>query len=72
MSALLADGPNLDYALRYAGAGMRVFPLKPDKTPLILKYHQTASTDPRQVELWWDQWPNALIGHVIDPAHRPD
>lgn len=67
MSAQPAEQANIDYALRYANAGLQIFPLKPDKTPLIVRYHQTASTDPQQIKHWWEQWPNALIGHVLNP-----
>ena len=67
MTAQPVEQANLDFALKYANAGLQVFPLKPDKTPLIVRYHQTASVDPQQIGHWWEQWPNALIGHVLDP-----
>lgn len=67
MSAEPQPEPLIHSALKYGQAGLKVFPLKADKTPLIVRYHQTASTDPHQIEHWWQQWPNALIGHTLDP-----
>ena len=62
-------------ALRLAARGVAVFPCRPDKAPLIgpdkdefgEKIPKTggfyqATADHQQVEEWWKQWPNALIG----------
>jgi hypothetical protein len=50
------------YALGYAAAGHHVFPLKADKTPYTEHGMLEATDDIRQVEAWWDVWPDALIG----------
>jgi hypothetical protein len=66
------------HALLYAGAGLEVFPLHPDKTPRTTHGMKDASTDKATVEAWWAQWPDALIGCRIpagivvidvDPKH---
>src|SRR5262249_38913139 len=32
------------------------------KHPLVDKQHERSTTDPEQLERWWGQWPQALIG----------
>jgi hypothetical protein len=65
-------------ALNYAKGRYRVFPLhspiidgcscpNPDcssvgKHPRIADWQNKATTDPRQIVRWWDQWPDANIG----------
>lgn len=50
-------------ALRYAGMGCPVFPVRPgDKQPLTGRGFHDASDDPCQVAQWWRQWPDANIG----------
>lgn len=49
-------------ALRLAGAGVPVFPCKPDKAPLTRNGFKDASADPDQVRAWWAQYPYALPG----------
>jgi len=56
---------NLELALRFAEAGIAVFPCGPDKRPL-LKWRELSSSDPEAVEQWWRRWPDALPG--IDMA----
>lgn len=70
-------------AVAYAHAGLAVFPLAPDKSPLQTRVptapSQTgASTDAAFIAELWDTWPAALIGHRvtagqvlidIDPRH---
>jgi Bifunctional DNA primase/polymerase, N-terminal len=60
--------PFLGAALRYAGIGWPVFPLRPrDKTPLIAKADggngcRDATTDAETITAWWARWPEANIG----------
>lgn len=50
-------------ALAYAEMGYAVFPCAPGgKTPLTGHGFLDASTDPRQIEAWWEQHPGANIG----------
>ena len=66
-----ATNPLLASALRYAGRGWPVFPLRPGaKTPLTQTGFKEAVTDEAQVRAWWKQWPSANIGlatgHAFD------
>lgn len=66
-NALLQD------AIIYAtDMGMKVLPCKPsgeqNKAPLIRNGFKAASADTGQIQSWWQQWPNALIGVAI-PDH---
>lgn len=51
-------------ALRYAAAGVAVFPLRPGgKVPLPgSRGHLEATTDPRRITAWWNANPAANIG----------
>lgn len=51
-------------ALDYAELGYPVFPCASDLNPAPLTRHgfKDASTDPEQIEAWWQQFPNACIG----------
>jgi replicative DNA helicase len=71
----------LEHALAYAARGLEIFPLKPDKAPLIGGGMNASSSDPDKVLAWWQQWPNALIGCRVpvdriildvDPRHGGD
>jgi len=60
--------PLIDHALQYVSRHWFIFPLKPrSKQPLISKaqggrgFHD-ATTDPKQIEVWWGQCPDANIG----------
>jgi hypothetical protein len=52
---------NRDVALRIVGAGLAVFPARPDKKkrPLV-KWRKSSSTDPETIERWWKRWPGAV------------
>ena len=50
-------------ALRYAAAGIAVFPLiERDKKPLTANGFKDATTDPEKIEEWWSVHPNANVG----------
>lgn len=50
-------------ALAYAELGYAVFPCAPGgKAPLTPRGFLDASTEPDQIEAWWDRWPDANIG----------
>lgn len=42
--------------------GFYVFPCKPDKSPLTPHGRKDASRNHREIEAWWTQHPNALVG----------
>ncbi len=52
----------LKAALSYARRGQRVFPCRPDKSPLIAGGFKNATTDARKIHMWWSRWPQARIG----------
>jgi len=67
----------LEYALKYAELGWKVFPLKPGlKVPATQHGVRDATTDVEQIKTWWTAIPGANIGlacgaasggiHVID------
>jgi hypothetical protein len=52
-------------ALRYAARGWRVIPLRRvSKRPLISGWQIKATTDPKTIRHWWEEWPHANIGIV--------
>jgi putative DNA primase/helicase len=51
-----------DAALKYAQLGYPVFPCKRrDKAPFVRDGFKAATTDKKQVQQWWSEWPNAMI-----------
>src|SRR5947209_18028692 len=59
---------NLDVALAYARAKMRVFPCAHTKLPLIAgSWLSNATTDEKQIRAWWTNYPDALIGLPLKP-----
>lgn len=69
-------------AVRYAAAGVLVFPCVPgEKRPLTAHGFHDTTTDPRQVRAWWVRSPMANIGiptgaasgvEVVDVDRRPE
>jgi len=50
-------------ALKFAERGIPVFPCSPaKKNPLTESGLKAATTDPRQIRIWWETWPKAMIG----------
>jgi hypothetical protein len=58
---------NLEVALKYAEAGMPVFPCGPDKRPLVNDWLASASADAGTIREWWQARPDALIGLPLKP-----
>ncbi len=53
----------IDIAVKYAKAGIKIFPCKPsDKSPLTKNGFKNASSDVGLVKRWWKKNPDALIG----------
>ena len=57
----------LDYALRYAALGWKVFPCK-GKHPLIKRWQHEASCDEQRIRAWWRQFPGGNIAVVTGKA----
>lgn len=58
----MVTGSPLDAALRYAHAGIPVFPCVPDgKRPLTEHGFHDATTDPAQLREWFARWPTANL-----------
>ncbi len=56
-----------DEAHFLAATGRRILPLVPDsKRPLLHNGLSGASSCPSQVSEWWERWPDANIGMVLD------
>ena len=54
---------NLDWALKYASMGLRVFPLQPGtKIPMTAHGVKDATDDPALIKEWWTRTPDAGIG----------
>src|SRR5690242_19830539 len=56
-----------DHAQAAARRGIRVFPVIGKRQPAIKGYPKLATTDPEQIDRWWDQWPDANIGGAVGP-----
>jgi putative DNA primase/helicase len=60
---------NIEVALRYAQAGMPVFPCGADKKPIIVKsWPAEASTDETKIRAWWAADPDAIVGLPVKPC----
>lgn len=61
--------PLLEAALRYAAAGVEVFPCRANKAPYTENGMKDATRDPAIISEWWRRWPDALVAARI-PADR--
>lgn len=53
----------IDWALHYAGKGLKVFPVHANsKSPIHDSWPDLATSDPAPVTEWWQEWPDANIG----------
>lgn len=52
----------LDEALKYAGMGLAVFPVRQNKTPYTPHGCKDAKTAEKVIRAWWKRWPEANIG----------
>ncbi len=55
-------------ALAYAENGWPIFPCRSDKTPYTSHGVLDATTDLKQIEAWWAQWPKANIALDVGGA----
>lgn len=52
----------LEYALKYAELGWRIFPCAPrQKVPITAHGVKDATVDVAQIQAWWAKWPNANV-----------
>ena len=63
--ALPASDAPIEWALAYAAAGMRIFPVRADKTPLTKHGVKDATTDEAQIRAWWTSQPYADIAWAV-------
>jgi hypothetical protein len=52
-------------AVDLAEHAVAVFPCAMDKRPRTPHGHREATVDPKQISVWWRQWPEALIGWSV-------
>lgn len=58
----------LDAALAYAEMGWPIFPVKSDQAPHTTNGVLDATTDPKQIEEWYERWPRANIALDVGGA----
>ena len=68
--APLATGGSrrFEQAKKLAAGGIAVFPCNPNKKPLVKAWGENASTDAKQIEEWWTQFPMATVGVPMGKA----
>lgn len=67
MVSPLAINPNLNNALLHAREGRAIIPCKPDKVPYLRGWPDAASTHENTINLWWQQYPDAVVGLPCGP-----
>ena len=61
------------HALRYVRFGLPVFPCKrKTKAPLVKKGFRAATRNEQQINDWWAEWPDAMIGVPTGPSSGID
>ena len=60
-NSLISSNLLLKSALSLAENGYFVLPVKTDKTPYIKNWQNDASINPKELNKWWNQWPDAGI-----------
>ena len=61
------------HALRYVRFGLPVFPCKrKTKAPLVKKGFKAATRNEQQINDWWAEWPDAMIGVPTGPSSGID
>ena len=55
----------LDEALRYAAAGMAIFPVNARGAPLTAHGVKDASSDPEVIKAWRERWPGCDFGWAV-------
>ena len=63
--ALPASDAPIDWALAYAAAGMRVFPISANKKPLAKHGVKDASTGEAAIRAWWTRQPHAGVAWAV-------
>ena len=64
-TAMIGNKTHLPKALRYAAAGLRIFPVNADKQPLTQHGFKDATSDPAVIEAWWQKWPHCEFGWAV-------
>lgn len=59
-------------ALKYAAAGIPVFPCRKDKKPFTAHGFKDATTDPVQIRVWFAKWPTAMVAMPTGEASGYD
>ncbi len=55
----------LAWALRYAAAGLLIFPVNANKKPLTTHGFKDATSDPAAIEAWRRKWPHCEFGWAV-------
>ncbi len=62
------DKKNKEWALYYGRLGLGIIPVpKGEKGPVQTGWPEIATSDPRQIEAWWNEDPEQNIGFVAGP-----